>query len=126
MAILIIATLTPVVVGMAGTAREDISVSGAEEEAERLADGISRAYYGGNGAIVTVRLNLGPGESLALGGSGGDEYAIRIIMNGEEAGRVYLERPAVPVLNEASVSGDAFVTLTCETVDGVYGVRVGR
>lgn len=126
-AVLVIATMVPVVLGMVGTAEDSIGSSELEREADRLRDGAARAYYGGEGTIVSVDLRLPPGASLGVGGDGGGRYVIRLIEDGEEVGRVYIDRPAVPVLGPAAeVSGSVTVKLEAVTVDGVYGVRLVR
>lgn len=122
---LIIATVTPVVLNMADVAERGMEVSESVSEARTLADGISRAYYGGSGTTVTVSLSLPPGESLAIGGDGGDAYSIRILIDGEEREKIVLRNPSVEILGgETAISGDAVVSLRCEICDGIYGVRV--
>ncbi len=122
---LIIATVTPIVLNMADVAEHGMETSESMSEARTLADGISRAYYGGSGTTVTVSLSLPAGESLAIGGDGGDAYSIRILIDGEERERVLLQNPSVEILGgETEISGDAIVSLRCEVSEGVYGVRV--
>ncbi len=126
-AVLVIATMTPIVLGMVDDAEETMTSSGLESEADRLYDGISRAYYGGEGTVVTVDLSLRPGQSLAIGGDGADRYAIRLLEDGDEVGRVYMERPSVPVLGGTTViSGETSVRLRCTVTDGTYGVGLVR
>ena len=122
---LIIATVTPIVLNMADVAEHGMETSESMSEARTLADGVSRAYYGGSGTTVTVSLSLPAGESLAIGGDGGDAYSIRIFIDGEERERVLLQNPSVEILGgETEISGDAVVSLRCEVSEGVYGVRV--
>ncbi len=122
---LIIATVTPIVLNMADVAEHGMETSESMSEARTLADGISRAYYGGSGTTVTVSLSLPSGESLAIGGDGGDAYSIRILIDGEERERILLQNPSVEILGgETVISGDAAVSLRCEVSEGIYGVRV--
>ncbi len=124
-AMLIIATVTPIVLNAVDVAEHGMETSESMSEARTLADGVSRAYYGGTGTTVTVSLSLPAGESLAIGGEGGDAYSIRIIIDGEERERVLLQNPSVEILGgEKEISGDAVVYLRCEIDDGAYGVRV--
>ncbi len=123
---LIIATVTPVVLNMAEVAEHGMEASESRMEAMTLADGVSRAYYGGCGTIVSVSLSVPPGESLVIGGDGGDAFSIRIMIDGEEREKVLLQNPSVQILGGATeISGDAVVRLKCEYEEGVYGVRVG-
>ncbi len=122
---LIIATVTPIVLNMADVAEHGMETSESMSEARTLADGVSRAYYGGSGTTVTVSLSLPAGESLAIGGDEGDAFSIRIFIDGEERERVLLQNPSVEILGgETEISGDAMVSLRCEICEGVYGVRV--
>ena len=121
-AILIIATVTPVLMGMVGTAEDVMSSSEAEVEADRLCDGISRAYYGGEGTMVSVELSIPAGQSLELGGD--ERSVIRILDGGMEVDRVYIERPAVPVLEPVTITGRTVVTIQSGVSDGDYGVWV--
>ncbi len=124
-AIVILATMTPLVLTMADDARVEISTSDSESEARVLADAIAQTFYGGEGYSMSLDLRIPMGESLEVGGSGGDEYTIRMIVNGEEAGRVYLDRPIVQVLGGVqSLSGNTTVSLTCERTGDGIGVRV--
>lgn len=124
-AMLILAAMTPVVLSMADSAQDSFSEAELRTEAGKLTKGIARAYYGGEGCSVTVEVSLPAGGSLELGGDGGDAYVIRLMSNGEEVGRVYIEQPAVPVLGgETSVSGSASVRLTCVTENGECGISV--
>lgn len=120
--LLIIAALSPVVIGMADSAMESMSSAGAEAEARRLAEAVTRAYYTcGDGDTLSVTLALGQGESLSLGGTDGRGYAVIVMVDGEEASRVFLD---LPVLNEAEISGDVKVTVERVISDGADGVRI--
>lgn len=124
-AIIVLATLTPVIFGMVDTAEESMSTSEAEAEARLLADAVSRAYYGGDGTMISVQMSLPRGEGLAVGGEGGDSYSIRLLSDGEIRKKILLERPAVPILNdEMVVTGDCILIVKCCIEDGRYGVRV--
>ena len=124
-AMLVMAAMVPLVAGMVSTAEDSLSSADAQSDAESLADAASRAYYGGEGTSVAVSVSLQSGQSILMGGDGGLEYVLRITDGGEEVSRVYITAPAVPVLGGVTeVSGDALVTFTCATVDGVYGVTV--
>ena len=121
-AILIIATVTPVLMGMVGTAEDVMSSSEAEVEADRLCDGISRAYYGGEVTMVSVELSIPAGQALEIGGD--ERYVIRILDGRMEVDRVYIERPAVPVLEPVTITGRTVVTIQSGVSDGDYGVWV--
>ena len=106
-AILIIATVTPVLMGMVGTAEDVMSSSEAEVEADRLCDGISRAYYGGEGTMVSVELSIPLGQALEMGGD--ERYVIRILDDGREI---------------VTIAGRTVVTIQSGVSDGDYGVWV--
>lgn len=121
--LLVIGLMTPMVADAVREAEEGMSVRELTEEASELRDAIGRAYHGGTGTSVSVRLSLPPGQSLALGGE--EPYVIRLMDNGGEVGRVYLDDPVVPVLGEeVLLGGRVTATVSAAVEDGTYGVRV--
>ncbi len=123
-AILIIATMTPMVMDVAQHAEEEISTRGTEEQARIIMDGISDVYLSGVGSKRTIEVDIPSGDSLIFGGSG-TEYIVRILTNDEEVKRLYIESPLIPVIGgETVISDRVLVTLECMVIEGTYGVRV--
>lgn len=124
-AMLVIVTMTPLVMGMVDNAETSMSSVEAEGEAEELVEAIARAYYGGVGCEESVEVSLPDGESIEVGGDGAYRYVVRILEGEAEIGRIHLNTPSVPVLSGTlRITGDCTVTVTCVSVDGVYGVSV--
>lgn len=124
-AVLVIATMTPLLLGLVGAAEDSMSSREAGSEARTLHEGMARAYYGGAGTVVTVELSIPLGQSLRVGGEGGDAYVIRVMDGAEVVDRVYMERPSVRVLGDVlDIAGNARVTIETVSEEGVYGVRL--
>ena len=123
--LLVIGLMTPVVMDAMEDAETETSLLNLRTEAMVLADAIGDVYYGGVGSSVSLSLSIPPGQSIEVGGDGADAYMLRLLDDGENADVVYLDRPAVPVLNDAvSLSGACDVTLRCTVQGGVYGVEI--
>lgn len=124
-AMVIVVTMAPLLLGMVQTAEDSMTVLTAESEAKRIADGMTRAYYGGVGTEETVLVTIPVGESVEMGGSGTDAYVIRVMDPYGNVTRLYAGTPSIPVIGDAvSITGEAAVRITCAVVDGVYGVTV--
>lgn len=124
-AVLVIATMTPVIVDMVDDAEDSLSIIDTESEARKIVEAVSDAFFGGYGCTVSVNVSIPTGESIVLGGSSGNEYSLRIMANGEVKKKILLERPGVPVLNdEIEISGDTVLkVISCWDGDR-SGVRV--
>jgi len=122
----VICALAPMLMSMAESAEEDAELEPALSEAEKLKAATVKVYYGGAGTMTTVDISLDPGMSLEVGGDDGLGYSIRVMKNGELAGRVYLDRPAVNVLEPASFSGRCSVRVDCVISGGSLGVTMSR
>lgn len=122
----VICAMAPMLLSMAETAEQDVELAPALSEAEKLKAAAVKVYYGGAGSMTTVEISLNPGMSLEVGGDDGLGYSIRVLENGGLAGRVYLDRPAVNVLEPASFSGRCSVRVDCVISGGSLGVTMSR
>lgn len=122
-AMVIVVTMTPLVVGMVQTAEDSMSSLTAESEARRIANAMYSAYGGGIGTEEVVIVTLPPGESIEVGGSGGEEYFIWLVDATGAASKADVDIPRV-LCDKVTISGTATVRITCEMVDGVYGITV--
>ncbi|MDO5853695.1 MAG: hypothetical protein Q4Q62_06580 [Thermoplasmata archaeon] len=124
-AMIIVVTMTPLVVGMVQTAEDSMTSIAAESEARRMADAMQSAYLEGIGTEITVIVTVPSGESIEVGGSDGDEYVIRIVDASGDVSRSILTPLSIPVLcDKVTISGTATVRIACEMVGGVYGITV--
>lgn len=104
---LILGLMVPVLMQSVDDADEEISMDAIRMEASDLKKALVRAYYSG-GTVIRADMHLDPGHSLVIGGDGGDRYAIRMLIDGIEVGREYLDRPVLAVIgSEFAISGDA-------------------
>lgn len=120
----VICAMAPMVLSLADTAEHDMETVSAESEARMLRDAIGDAWYGGYGTVVTVEVSLSPGESIEAGTEDGDGHVLRVLKDGELRGRIYLDRPAVRVLEPVDITGDCTVSVECTVMDGEPGVRI--
>ena len=103
---LILGLMVPVLMQSVDYADDEISSDTIRMEASDLKKALVKAYYSG-GTIIRVDMHLDPGHALAVGGDGGDGYSIRMIIDGREIGREYLDRPVFAVIgSESVISGD--------------------
>lgn len=116
---LILGLMVPVVLDGTEDAREEISLKELREQASVLEDAMQRAYS--SGQMVSVRLDVPVGQSLAVGGGDGDAYTIRLISDGNVEDTLLTTNPTVPVTGgETRISGNATVV-----IDGRSGYGVG-
>lgn len=115
---LILGLMVPVVLDSTETAREEMSLKDLREQASALEDALQRAYS--SGQVISLRMDVPVGQSLAVGGDGGDAYTIRLVSDGVVVDRVITSNPTVPVTNgQTTVSGNTTVI-----VDGRSGTGV--
>ena len=125
MTFLILSLSVPVVIYMVEDLRDDSDVSLLRNEASKISDTVSQAYYSGEGGVFTVNVSVKSNCKLTIGGEGKDAYSIALFLSGTEKERIYLQRPSVKIVNEClDIYGDR--TLQCKSVriDGTYGVEV--
>ncbi len=125
---LLIGLMLPTIVCMVSTVEEQSSEVDTGTGCSAVEDCIYRVFRSGSGSMETVHLDLGPKETIVLGGTGADAHSIRLYVNEELRKTVYLDR--APVLLEERVSeivGSVDVTFGCTMQDRrlVVGV-VGR
>ena len=120
---LVLGLMTPLVLDAAQDADEEMGMHGLREDARMLADGIRDAYYGGG--MVSVEMDLPPGQSIEAGGGGADAYCLRLCQDGEAVERLHLENPVVRISGDAVViSGSATVGLRACTDARGYCVEL--
>jgi hypothetical protein len=125
MTFLILSLSVPVVVYMVEDLRDDSDVALLRNEASKISDTVSKAYYSGEGGMFTVDISVKSDCVLTIGGEGKDAYSIGLFVGDTEVERIFLQRPSVKIVNEClDVSGDR--TLQCQSVliNGTYGVEV--
>jgi len=125
MTFLILSLSVPVVVYMMDDLQDDSNISLLRNEASRVSDTVSQAYYSGEGGIFTVEVSVKSGCRLTIGGEGKDAYSIGLFLGDTEKERIYLQRPSARIVNEClDISGDRILQCKGVRVDGTYGVEV--
>ncbi len=119
---LIIGLMTPLIVNSTENADREISLKDLREEADALKRTINGVYYSGTGSIMTIEMDLPTGQALMVGGA--EPYVIRLMVDGSEVDRVYLDTPAVKVMNQAWIEGISVITVKCVNSEGEYGVEI--
>ena len=125
MTFLILSISVPVVAYMVEDLRDDSDISLLRNEASKISNTISQAYYSGEGGIFTVEVSVKSDCKLTIGGEGKDAYSIGLFSGDTEKDRIYLQRPSAKIVNGSlDISGDR--TLQCKSVQigGTYGVEV--
>ena len=121
---LVIGIMTPILLDSVERAEDGIELTEIREEALGLKEGICKAYYSG-GTTISVDISLGTGHSIAAGGSGAERYALRLISNGTEIDRMFLDSPPIPILgSEKILEGDMTIRLQAQDENGSYGVMI--
>lgn len=119
----VIGIMVPIVVDAAWDAEDTSSEYALRSEAAGLRSAATEAFYGNGYASAEVYLPAG--NALAVGGDGVDAYAVRLLSNGEEIGRLYLENPDIRVIGPETVfTGVATVIFGPASDELGYGVEV--
>lgn len=126
---LILGLMVPVVMDAVEDADDEMSLYDLRREASSLEDAIQRAYS--TGSVVTHETDIPFGQSLEVGGEGGDSYTIRLCVDGETVESVFISNPTVKVIGGITVlTGRGVVTLDGSSahgpasVEGEHGVEV--
>ena len=111
--ILVIGLAVPIVLAMADNVMEQDTVMELEDCGRQLKDALTRTYYSGVGNSQSVQISVPAGGTLCVGGEGSERYAIRLLNDGEQVGRVYLDNPVFSVYGDVTaLSGHCYLTLT--------------
>ena len=115
---LLIGLMLPTIVGMVSVVEEQSSVTGTDPGCSAVEDCIYRVFRSGSGSMETVHVDLGPKETIVLGGPGKDAHSIRFFVNGDLEKTVYLDKAPVVLSEEVSeIVGSVDVTFGCVTED---------
>lgn len=112
-AFLVLALAVPLLVGMTEDLRDDVESSELSIQAGKVSDTAKKAYYAGAGSVFTVEISIDHHCMLVIGGVGSDAYTIRMMSDGDEVGRVFMDCPVVKFMDEVSVSGAQTLMLEC-------------
>ncbi len=124
-AFLIVGLCVPPLVTAIEHFQTETDIAAADSEIGRIENAAARVYYAGAGSTCTVDVNIDPDCEVVIGGTGGDAYSITAYSRGVEQTKTYLERPPIRLLGDAlTVTGPVTLILTCQNLDGVYGVTV--
>ncbi|HJH56575.1 MAG TPA: hypothetical protein IAC83_00650 [Euryarchaeota archaeon] len=115
---LVLGLMVPVVMDVVDDADSEMSVYELRKDAALLEDAIHRAYS--DGTVTSVELDIPRGQSLIVGGDGGNEYIIRLAVDGETVETSFIDSPMVAVIGGVSeISGDVVVRIDGTDADGV-------
>ncbi len=122
MAMVIIATTTPLVMGMVDDADDRMDIIDSNSDVRALEDGIKRTLTGGIGTVNVVIVELESTKQIEIGGDGYIGLWMRVLKNGEKIDRIQLDHP---ILGDVTYIGDGDrVEIECVNVNGTYGVEV--
>ncbi len=111
---LLIGLMLPTIVGMVSVVEEQSSGADTDSDCMAVEDCIYRVFRSGSGSMETVHVDLGPKETIVLGGTGVDAHSIRLYVNEELKKTVYLDRAPVVLSEEVSeIVGSVDVTFGC-------------
>ena len=115
---LIISLVLPSVGMMVSEVREDLSSQDLDAETDRIVECIYRTYRSGTGATESVTVDIPPGGSILIGGTGIDSHTVRVCHEGEVVETIGLDRAPVR-LSEAlmELTGRCTVTFQCTETD---------
>lgn len=114
---LILGLMVPVVMDTVQDADDEMSLYELRREASSLEDAIQRAYS--TGSVVSHETDIPYGQSLEIGGDGGDGYTIRLCVDGEVVESVFISNPTVKVIGGTTVlTGRNAVTLDGSSAHG--------
>lgn len=115
---LVLGLMVPVVMDVVDDADSEMSVYELRKDAALLEDAIHRAYS--DGTVTSIELDIPRGQSLIVGGDGGNEYTIRLAVDGETAETSFIDSPMVAVIGGVTeISGDVVVRIDGTDADGV-------
>lgn len=115
---LVLGLMVPVVMDVVDDADSEMSVYDLRRDAALLEDAIHRAYS--DGTVTSIELDILRGQSLIVGGDGGNEYIIRLAVDGETAETSFIDSPMVAVIGGVTeISGDVVVRIDGTDADGV-------
>ena len=113
-AFLIIVLAVPPLMELAGDFRDDINISSANSEANRIRDTLSSVYYAGDGNTAYIDIHVPDGYTICIGGLDDRAYTLSVLYGDEIEDIVYLEHPAVKITgNQVCVSGNSGLEITC-------------
>lgn len=115
---LVLGLMVPVVMDVVDDADSEMSVYDLRRDATLLEDAIHRAYS--DGTVTSIELDIPRGQSLIVGGDGGNEYIIRLAVDGETVETSFIDSPIVAVIGGVTeISGDVVVRIDGTDADGV-------
>lgn len=115
---LVLGLMVPVVMDVVDDADSEMSVYDLRRDAALLEDAIHRAYS--DGTVTSIKLDIPRGQSLIVGGDGGNEYIIRLAVDGETVETSFIDSPMVAVIGGVTeISGDVVVRIDGTDADGV-------
>lgn len=115
---LVLGLMVPVVMDVVDDADSEMSVYDLRRDAALLEDAIHRAYS--DGTVTSIELDIHRGQSLIVGGDGGNEYIIRLAIDGETVETSFIDSPMVAVIGGITeISGDVVVRIDGTEADGV-------
>lgn len=115
---LVLGLMVPVVMNVVDDADSEMSVYDLRRDAALLEDAIHRAYS--DGTVTSIELDIPRGQSLIVGGDGGNEYIIRLAVDGETVETSSIDSPMVAVIGGITeISGDVVVRIDGTEADGV-------
>lgn len=115
---LVLGLMVPVVMDVVDDADSEMSVYELRKDAALLENAIHRAYS--DGTVTSIELDIPRGQSLIVGGDGGNEYIIRLAVDGETVETSFIDSPMVAVIGGVTeISGDVVVQIDGTDADGV-------
>ena len=115
---LLIGLMLPTIVGLVSVVEEQSSYADTYSDCSAVEDCIYRVFRSGSGSLETVHVDLGPKETIVLGGTGVDAHSIRLYVNEELKKTVYLNKAPVVLSEEVSeIVGSVDVTFGCVIED---------
>lgn len=115
---LVLGLMVPVVMDVVDDADSEMSVYELRKDAALLEDAIHRTYS--DGTVTSTELDIPRGQSLIVGGDGGNEYIIRLAVDGKTVETSFIDSPMVAVIGGVTeISGDVVVQIDGTDADGV-------
>lgn len=115
---LVLGLMVPMVMDVVDDADSEMSVYDLRRDAALLEDAIHRAYS--DVTVTSIELDIPRGQSLIVGGDGGNEYIIRLAVDGETVETSFIDSPMVAVIGGITeISGDVVVRIDGTEADGV-------
>lgn len=115
---LVLGLMVPVVMDVVDDADSEMSVYELRKDAALLEDAIHRAYS--DGTVTSIELDIPRGQSLIVGGDDGNEYIIRLAVDGKTVETSFIDSPMVAVIGGVTeISGDVVVQIDGTDADGV-------